>query len=102
MALILYSKKPWNFNCNKNREVIWSLAHSHHGSKVTVAAIKIQATLKDKVSTNQGAPTQLLTDHTTNVPIEVRAAIGQYDSVKHSVCSEKAKAFPTDPQSHLI
>ena len=76
--------------------VIRSSSHSHDGSKVTVA----DATLKDKASISRGTPAQLLADHTASVPVEVRAAIGQRDSVKRSVRREKAKAFPANPRSH--
>ena len=53
--------------------VIRSSAHSHDGSKVTVAAIKVRTTLKDQVCTSRGTLSQLLADHTASVPVEVRA-----------------------------
>ena len=77
-----------------------SSSHSHDGSKVTVAAAKVRATLKDKASISRGTPAQLLADHTASVPVEVRVAIGQRDSVKRPVRREKAKAFPANPRSH--
>ena len=80
--------------------VIRSSSHSHDGSKVTVAAAKVRATLEDKASISRGTPAQLLADHTASVPVEVRAAIRQRDSVKRSVRREKAKAFPANPRSH--
>ena len=58
---------------------------------------KGRATLQDKASISRGTPAQLLADHTASVPVEVRAAIGQRDSVKRSVRREKAKAFPAKP-----
>jgi len=39
--------------------VIRSSAHSHDGSKVTVATIKVRTTLKDRASTSRGTPAQL-------------------------------------------
>ena len=39
--------------------VIRSSAHSHDGSEVTVAAIKVRTTLKDRASTSRGTPAQL-------------------------------------------
>ena len=79
--------------------VIRSSAPSHNGSKVTVAAVKVRTTLKDQVSTSRWTPAQLLADHTASVPVEVRAAIGQRESVKCTVCREKAKPFLADPRS---
>jgi len=76
--------------------VIRSSAHSNDGSKVTVAAIKVRVTLKDQVSSSRGTLAQLLSNHTATVPIEVRAAIGQRESVKRTVRREKAKSFPAD------
>ncbi|KAK2160574.1 hypothetical protein LSH36_130g03037 [Paralvinella palmiformis] len=49
--------------------VIRSSAHSHDGSKLTVAAIKVRTTLKDRASTSRGTPAQLIADHTASVPV---------------------------------
>ena len=63
-----------------------------------LAATKVRATLTDKASTCRGTPDQLLADRTASVPVEVRAAIGQNDSVKRSVrCKKTISRWSTKP-----
>ena len=77
-----------------------SSSHSHDGSKVTVATTTVRATLKRNASTSRGILAQIIADHTASVPVDVRSAIGQSDSVKRPVRREKAKVCPADPRSH--
>ena len=65
------------------------------------AATKVRAIMKNTAtcSTSRGSPGQLLADHTMEVSVDVRAAMGVTASIKRSLRREKGKTAPPNPPS---
>ena len=57
---------------------------------MTVAVTKLLATLKEHVAGSRGTLSQLRMDHTTEKPVEVRAELGNPDTVERSLRRERA------------
>ena len=73
--------------------------HSHHPQDQAVAITKLRATWKDHAAGSRGTVTQLIADHTTYAPFDVRAGLGNPDTVKRSLRRECAKRMPKNPAS---
>lgn len=78
---------------------IRSTNHSHDPDNRTLDATKARLTLKQLAPNTRATPGQLLADQSANLPVEVRAALGEQQSVKRAIRREKAKAFPPNPQT---
>ena len=63
------------------------------------AATKVRAIMKNTASTSRGSPGQLLANHTMEVSVDVRAAMGVTASIKRSLRREKGKTAPPNPPS---
>ena len=81
------------------KTVISSTPHSHDPQEHSVAVTKLRATLKEHAAGSRGTLSQLLVDHTTETPVEVRAELGNPDTVKRSLRRERAKTMPKNPAS---
>ena len=73
--------------------------HSHDPQEQSVAVAKLGASLKERAAGSRGTLTQLMPDHTTDVPVDVHAALGNPDTVKRSLRRERAKHMPKNPAS---
>ena len=58
-----------------------STPHSHHAQDQAVAVAKLHATLKELAPRSRGTLSQLMADQTTSAPVEIRAGLGNPDSV---------------------
>ena len=81
------------------RRVISSTAHTHEGNESAIQAAKIRQTMKDHVTVNRGRPGQILADTLQTCTVEVRAAVGNMDSVKRSIRRQKKGSMPKEPAS---
>ena len=59
--------------------------HSHDPQEQSVDVAKLRASLKERAAGSRGTLTQLMSDHTTDVPVDVHAALGNPDTVKRSL-----------------
>ena len=73
--------------------------HSHDPQEQSVAVAKLRVSLKERAAGSRGTLTQLMSDHTTDVPVDVRAALSNPDTVKRSLRRERAKHMPKNPAS---
>ena len=71
--------------------------HSHDPQEQSVAVAKLRYSLKERAAGSRGILTRLMSDHTTDVPVDVRAALGNPDTVKRSLRRERAKHMPKNP-----
>jgi len=76
-----------------------STPHSHDPRDQAVAVAKLKATLKEQASVSRGTPGQLIADHTTEIPVGVRADLGNPDVIKRTIRRERAKHLPKKPAS---
>jgi len=61
--------------------------------------IKLRTTIKEHAAGSRGTLSQLLVDHTTETPVEVRVELGNPDTMKRSLRWELAKTMPKNPVS---
>ena len=55
--------------------------------------------MKKHAAATRGKPSQILADAAVSVPVEVRAALGNMETVKHVIRNHKRGALPKDPAS---
>ena len=55
--------------------------------------------MRERAGSSRGTLTQLLTDITSDTPIEVRAELGNPETIKRSLRREHAKHLPKNPNS---
>ena len=55
--------------------------------------------MRERAGSSRGTLTQLLTDITSDAPIEVRAELGNPETIKRSLRREHAKHLPKNPNS---
>ena len=79
--------------------MISSTPHSHEGSVAATEAAKVRQRMKENVTVNRGRPGQILADTLQTCPVEVRAAVGNMDSVKRTIRRQKKGSMPKDPTS---
>ena len=65
--------------------VMNSTSHHHADDDVKVQASKVKATMKDYATAIRGKPSQILADTAVAVSVEVRAALGDTESVKRTI-----------------
>ncbi|KAK2143401.1 hypothetical protein LSH36_844g00090 [Paralvinella palmiformis] len=71
----------------------------HEYGSSRMGATKLRDTMIERASSSHGTPTQLLTDITSDVPIEVRAELGNPETIKQSLRRERAKHLPKNLNS---
>ena len=76
-----------------------STSHNHADDDLKVQASKVKATMKDHATATRGKPSQILADTAVAVPVEVRAAFGDTESVKCTIRRYKRGALPKEPAS---
>ena len=81
------------------RTVKCTVPHSHDSNPDSVAACRLKSTMKNISGTSRGTPTQILVDTTATATTEIRAALGNPESVKRTLRRERAKYLPLNPQS---
>ena len=74
-------------------------AHKHDGDFSKVEAMKIKATMKKHAAATRGKPSQILADAAVSAPVEVRAALGNTETIKRVIRNHKRGALPKDPTS---
>ena len=79
--------------------VISKKEHSHTSDENKVQAAKVKSVMKDHSTAPRGKPSQIVADNVANVPVEVRAALGNIESVKCVIRRRKRGALPKDPPS---
>ena len=81
------------------KTVTSSTPHTHDPHDNAVSATKLRTTMRERVGSSRGTLTQLLTDITSDAPIEVRAELGNPETIKQSLRRERAKNLPKNPNS---
>ena len=81
------------------KNVISSTPHTHDPHDTAVSATKLRTTERERAGSSRGTLTQLLTDITSDAPIEVRAELGNPETIKRSLRCERAKHLPKNPNS---
>ena len=81
------------------KDILSSSPHSHTSDSTKTAATKVRSELKHQAGTTRGTPSQLLADTTSTVSLDIRAALGEMDTVKRSLRHERAKHQPKNPAS---
>ena len=79
--------------------IISKKEHSHSSDENKVQAAKVKSVMKDHATATRGKPSQIVADNVVNVPVEVRAALGNIESVKRVIRRRKRGALPKDPPS---
>ena len=72
-----------------------STSHSHDPQQQAVVVTKLRASLERAA----GTPTQLISDQTTDTPVDIRAGLGNPETVKRLLRWERAKHMPKNPTS---
>ena len=81
------------------KTVIGSTPNSYDPQEHSVAVIKLRATPKEHATGARGTLSQLLEDHTTEIPVEMRAEFCNPDTVNRSLRRDCAKTMPKNPAS---
>ena len=81
------------------KQVICSAQHTHDPDHTKVEAAKVKAALKETAVVNRGRPGQIVADVLVEQPVNVRAAVGQLDSIKRTIRRHQKGALPKDPAS---
>ena len=74
-------------------------AHNHAGSDSSVAAVKVRARIKDSMQQVRARPAQVLATETLAAPAEVRAELGNRESLRRQMRRWKRGAQPPEPAS---
>ena len=74
-------------------------SHSHDPQQQAVAVTKLRASLKERAAGSCGTLTQLMSDQTTDTPVDTLAGLGNPETVKCSLRRERAKHMPKNPTS---
>ncbi|KAI0215593.1 hypothetical protein LSAT2_032355 [Lamellibrachia satsuma] len=81
------------------KTVTSSTPHTHDPHDTAVSATKLRTTMREHAGRSRGTLTQLLTDITSDAPIEVRAELSNPETIKQSLHREHAKHLPKNPNS---
>jgi len=73
--------------------------HSHESQDQAIAITKLRASLKEHAAGSRGTVTQLIADHTTDTPVNIRADLGKPETIKRSLRRERSKHMPKNPAS---
>ena len=79
-----------------------STSHSHDPQQQAVAVTKLRASLKERAAGSRDTLTQLISDQTTGTRVDIRAGLGNPETVKRSLRRERAKHMPKNPMSILL
>ena len=72
---------------------------SHDPQQQAVAITKLRASLKERAAGSCGTLTQLISDQTTDTPVDIHAGLGNPVTVKRSLRRERANHMPKNPTS---
>jgi len=76
-----------------------TVAHSHPASAAAAEVIKSRARMKEAVQTSRARPAQVLSAATVAAPVEVRAEMGNRESLRRELRRWKRAAHPPEPAS---
>ena len=76
-----------------------STSHSHDPQQQAVVVTKLRASLKERAAGSRGTLTQLISDQTTDTPVDIRAGLSNPETVKRSLRQEHAKHMIKNPTS---
>lgn len=73
--------------------------HSHELQDQAIVIMKLCASLKKHAAGSHGTVTQLVSDNTTDTPVNIRADQGKPETIKRSLQWECSKHMPKNPAS---
>lgn len=76
-----------------------TVAHSHPASAAAAEVVKSRARMKEAVQTSRARPAQVLSAATVTAPAEVRAEMGNRESLRRELRRWKRAAHPPEPAS---
>jgi hypothetical protein len=74
-------------------------SHNHARSDASTTAEKVKMEMKDAAKRSRACPTQIVADALVQHPVDVRAAVGNLESVKRDLRNQKRGNRPTAPAS---
>ena len=72
---------------------------SQESQDQAMAITKLRASLKQHAAGSRGTVTQLIADHTTGTPVNIRADLGKPETIKRSLRRERSKHMPKNSAS---
>ena len=79
--------------------MISSTPHNHEANEAVTVATRKKQDMKGNASVNMGRPGQILADTLQTCTVEVRAALGNMNSVKRTIRRSKKGSVPKEPAS---
>ena len=71
----------------------------HDQDENKVKAPKLKGVMKEHATATRGKPSQIIADNVVQVPVEVRAALGNLESLKRVIRDKKRGDLPKEPSS---